>query len=254
MTVPPGGRLSSKDGVESFVPQKGLLPISEVFGPTIQGEGPFAGRVCSFLRFGGCNLGCWWCDSAYTWDGRNYDLREEIVMRSAEEVLDLVPMNPICVVTGGEPLLYQRRPAFMELMKALVRRGQAVHFETNGTVEPLAELVDLAEAFVVSPKLPHAQAQRGRTSPALHPGWGVIGRRESTYLKVVVESESDVAAAVRLADENHWDRGRVWVMPEGVDKDTLERKWRTVCEWATVRGVNASHRLHVLAWGEERGR
>ena len=172
MTVPPGGRLSSKDGVESFVPQKGLLPISEVFGPTIQGEGPFAGRVCSFLRFGGCNLGCWWCDSAYTWDGRNYDLREEIIMRSAEEVLDLVPMTPICVVTGGEPLLYQRRPAFMELVKALVRRGQAVHFETNGTVEPLAELVDLAEAFVVSPEVAPRAGSAGTNVPGPAPRVG----------------------------------------------------------------------------------
>ncbi|HHK7228110.1 TPA: hypothetical protein ACQXLV_002143, partial [Streptococcus pneumoniae] len=42
------------------------LPVSEVFGPTIQGEGPHAGRTCHFIRLGGCNLSCSWCDTPYS--------------------------------------------------------------------------------------------------------------------------------------------------------------------------------------------
>ena len=64
-----------------------LLPVSEVFGPTIQGEGPHAGRRVYFVRLGGCNLSCSWCDSAYTWDGETYDLREELTPSTALDVL-----------------------------------------------------------------------------------------------------------------------------------------------------------------------
>lgn len=237
---------------ESFALQERLLPISEVFGPTIQGEGPYAGRGCSFIRFGGCNLGCWWCDSDYTWNGQKYDLRKEIVLRSNEEILSRTPTSPICVLTGGEPLLYQGRDCFIELVQALVRRGQSVHFETNGTIPPREEILKMASAFVVSPKLPHARSQRGRISPALHPEWANVGPMESVYLKVVVESESDVEATIRLVDQYNWSRQRVWIMPEGTDKATLDRKWPIVCEWATAWGINASHRLHILAWGNKR--
>ena len=41
-------------------------PVSEVFGPTLQGEGPHAGRPCHFIRLGGCNLSCSWCDTPYS--------------------------------------------------------------------------------------------------------------------------------------------------------------------------------------------
>jgi 7-carboxy-7-deazaguanine synthase len=54
------------------------LVVSEVFGPTIQGEGPHAGQRAAFVRLGGCNLTCTWCDTAYTWDARRYDLRAEL--------------------------------------------------------------------------------------------------------------------------------------------------------------------------------
>ena len=53
------------------------LPLSEVFGPTFQGEGPHAGRRCAFVRLGGCNLSCEWCDTPYTWDATRYDLALE---------------------------------------------------------------------------------------------------------------------------------------------------------------------------------
>lgn len=231
----------------------GRLPVCEVFGPTIQGEGPASGQLCSFIRFGGCNLGCWWCDSRYTWDGSMFDLRDEISLVSADEVLERLPDARICVVTGGEPLLYQRRTEFFKIIRRLCEQGWSVHVETNGTIEPLPWLIDLVETFVVSPKLPHARAQKGRSTPALDLAWSIISRQHDVHLKIVVRSSGDVKSVARMALDMGWDPRCVWVMPEGRDRHTLERRWPDVCTWAIEYGLNVSHRLHVLAWGEARG-
>ena len=45
-----------------------MLAVSEIFGPTHQGEGPSTGRLCGFVRLARCNLSCLWCDTPYTWD------------------------------------------------------------------------------------------------------------------------------------------------------------------------------------------
>lgn len=230
------------------------LPVVEAFGPTIQGEGPASGQLSAFLRLGGCNLACVWCDSAYTWDGGRYDLRKEISHLAPPEILALIPDVRNCIVTGGEPLLYQDRGAFIEVLQKLRSRGQRVHVETNGTIPPNEQILDLVDVFVVSPKLAHARAQKSRTAPALHPGWHAARNRAEVHLKVVVFSRDDVQETARMAQSFDWNPYRVWVMPEGTDAQTLARRWPDVCDWAIEAGLNASHRLHVLAWGDERGK
>ncbi len=229
------------------------LPIVEVFGPTIQGEGPASGQLSSFVRLGGCNLACTWCDSAYTWDGSRFDLREQITGMEVPTIMDRLPTAPICVVTGGEPLLYQERAAFPALLRMIRDRGTQVHIETNGTIVPTPEVEGLVDLFVVSPKLAHAHAQKGRMTPALANGWSDVASRSNAHLKIVVETRDDVIEASAIAASSGWNRQRIWVMPEGVDTATLDRRWPDVCAWAIEAGVNVTHRLHVLAWGEERG-
>ena len=62
-----------KQLTEQVASENNSLTVSEIFGPTFQGEGPFTGRAAVFLRLGRCNLDCKWCDTPYTWDwkGKN---------------------------------------------------------------------------------------------------------------------------------------------------------------------------------------
>ena len=89
------------DDISAAIPADGSrLPLVEDFY-TIQGEGFHSGRPAYFIRLGGCDVGCRWCDAKYTWNPRLYPpvAVEEIVSRAAE-----CPARAI-VITGGEPLL-----------------------------------------------------------------------------------------------------------------------------------------------------
>jgi organic radical activating enzyme len=128
------------------------LVVNECFGPTIQGEGPSAGRRCGFVRLGRCNQACTWCDEAQTWDWRRYDPAVELYEMDVDEVLarlDAMDVDMV-VVTGGEPLLQQR--GLEELLRAIKGRGWRIEIETAGTVAPT--MADgLVDQWNVSPKL-----------------------------------------------------------------------------------------------------
>ncbi|MEG1759767.1 MAG: 7-carboxy-7-deazaguanine synthase QueE [Alistipes sp.] len=100
------------------------LPLVEDFY-TIQGEGFHAGKPAYFIRLGGCDVGCRWCDAKYTWNPKLYPpvAVETIVTRATT-----CPAQAI-VITGGEPLLYP-----LDLLTAeLQKKGLTVFLETSGT-------------------------------------------------------------------------------------------------------------------------
>lgn len=123
-------------------PEKGdgtMLQIVEIF-PTLQGEGPFAGHPAVFVRLGGCNLACNFCDTEFE-QFAPIALPELLtqVKQLARETIDLV------VITGGEPLRQNIAP----FCEALLAHGLRVQIETNGTLwRPLPEGVSV----VCSPK------------------------------------------------------------------------------------------------------
>ena len=100
------------------------LPLVEDFY-TIQGEGFHAGKPAYFIRLGGCDVGCRWCDAKYTWNPRLYPPVgiERIVGRATG-----CPARAI-VITGGEPLLYPLGP----LTGILRERGLEIFLETSGS-------------------------------------------------------------------------------------------------------------------------
>lgn len=232
----------------------GVLPVSEVFGPTIQGEGPHAGRSVLFLRLGGCNLSCSWCDTPYTWDATRFNLREECPPRTPGDIFADIwelagPTVPL-VISGGEPLLHQKNPAFISLLDALVASGREVHVETNGTVEPTAHVVASVSHFSVSPKLANAGDHKRSQSAAPWLGWAEVPH---AVVKFVVRDKGDVQAAIHHASRLKMPRSRIWVMPEGTSAAVLNRRWPEIARAAADNQINASHRLHVLAWGDVKG-
>jgi 7-carboxy-7-deazaguanine synthase len=145
-----------------------LLPVMEMFY-SVQGEGYHTGSAAAFLRIGGCDVGCHWCDIKESWDASIHPLT------SLEKITDTIASfkATTVVVTGGEPLLYNLDP----LCRQLKKMGLQVHLETSGA-HPLSGLFDW---ICLSPK------------PETHPLPELVQMADE--LKVVIAQKDDFAWA-----------------------------------------------------------
>lgn len=226
------------------------LRVAEIFGPTVQGEGPSTGQLCHFLRLSGCNLTCSWCDTPYTWDwtGRNgtiYSEAEESHDVPIDAVADQLSTARRIIVTGGEPLMQQ--PALVELLKLL---DVPVEIETNGTIIPSEDLAALTVRFNVSPKLRHSGVvvkKRLKPAPLHH-----LNRLDSVF-KFVCADDLDVAEVAAITQAAAIAADRVWVMPLGTTRIQTATNLHRVAETAIGYGFNVSTRLHVDLWNDQRG-
>jgi organic radical activating enzyme len=107
-------------------------PVMEHFY-TIQGEGSHTGKAAYFIRLGGCDVGCHWCDVKDSWDAENHPkIKVSELVKSAEASgTDLV------VITGGEPLLHD----LTALTLALRQTEMSIHIETSGS-SPISGYLD----------------------------------------------------------------------------------------------------------------
>ena len=183
------------------------LPLVEDFY-TIQGEGFHTGKPAYFIRLGGCDVGCRWCDAKYTWNPRIFPPTDvDVVVERASQCA-----AQAIVITGGEPLLYP----LTELTGKLRERGLEIFLETSGT-HPFSGDFDWV---CLSPK---------RQMPPLAEAFG-----RAHELKVIIQTEEDFA----WAEENAARVGRYcrlylqpeWsvfdkIMPEIVEYAKQHPKW-----------------------------
>ena len=219
--------------------------LSEWFGPTIQGEGPNAGRLSSFVRLSGCNLSCSWCDSAYTWDWERYGHKEETHPTTVSEAAAIIASLPgRIIVTGGEPLLQARTLA----LALAASPGRAFDVETNGT-RPLADTTPYWDTIICSPKIIPSAGQ-GALAYGVHAS--ILDDRRSVF-KFVVQDLIDLTAVDGFVEEHGLEPDSVWLMPEGVTPDALTERTPMVAQAAVDRGYNFTSRLHVYGWHDVRG-
>jgi len=100
-----------------------MLPLMEAFY-TIQGEGTFTGHPAYFIRLGGCDVGCVWCDVKDSWEAGKWPVI------SIQEIVAEAERFPgrLVVITGGEPLMYELGP----LTSLLKEKGFTINIETSG--------------------------------------------------------------------------------------------------------------------------
>ena len=178
----------------NIVPEDGsLLPLMEEFY-TIQGEGFHSGKAAYFIRLGGCDVGCHWCDVKESWDAELHPLTSvDIIVANASKY----PAKTV-VVTGGEPLLYN-----LDLLtNRLHEAGIKTFIETSGAY-PLSGHWDW---ICLSPK-----KFKGPT-PSISPLAG--------ELKVIVFNKSDFEWAEEHADLVS-ENCKLYLQPEWSKADVM---------------------------------
>lgn len=187
---------------------------------TLQGEGFHSGKAAYFIRLGGCDVGCVWCDVKESWDAHAHP------KRSIEKLISEVQSTPaeIVVITGGEPLLHN----LDELTKALHVAGFETNIETSGS-SPISGFWDW---ICVSPKKFKA------TLPEVLPS--------ANELKIVVFNKSDfrwaeeyagqVSPSCRLYLQPEWSK-RELITPLIVNYIKANPKWQMSLQTHKYIGV-----------------
>lgn len=124
--------------IQQAVEKGEMLPLMEEFY-TIQGEGFHTGTAAYFVRIGGCDVGCHWCDVKESW---NADLHPPTSIDTI--VKNILAYSQTVVVTGGEPLTWNMQP-FTDLLK---KNDIKIHIETSGAYPVTGEW----DWFCLSPK------------------------------------------------------------------------------------------------------
>jgi organic radical activating enzyme len=214
--------------------------ISEVF-LSLQGEGPSAGMPAHFVRLQGCDVGCRWCDTRYSWaqDG-GIDMSPDALWGK----LSSLGASEMLVVTGGEPLSH---PGLAALLEEGLARWERVEVETSGLEPPPSSHPRLH--YNVSPKLPSA-TPRWRSTWAHVTRW--LAEPRATF-KLVVGDDPDLDDATGLVHEHAIPAERVMLMPQGITDAELRSRAPRLADACRAHGWRLSPRLHIWMWGARRG-
>ena len=230
------------------------IRISEIFGPTIQGEGALIGQPTIFIRTGGCDYRCSWCDTLYAVESQ---YRKDWTPMSAADIL-----GQIKTLSGDKPLLVTLsggNPATQPLGD-LIKSGQADGYrfalETQGSINQ--DWFKDLDILTLSPKPPSSNMDTDLT--ALDQCVQAAGKNTQTTLKIVVFDETDYKYARDIAARypdlpcylqpgNHQTEGEA-------DQDGLTKRLQWLADKITQDQWYSAYvlpQLHVMIWGNSRG-
>lgn len=171
------------------------LTISEIFY-SILGESTYQGLPCAFVRLGGCNLRCSYCDTPYAWEGGKEYSIEEILSHLAQYPTRLVE------ITGGEPLLQK---GIYELIERFIEKKYQVLIETNGSIN--IGKVPSEVTIIMDIKCPSS-------GMADKMEWGNIEKlKNEDEIKFVLQDFSDYLWAKRIIEKYHLSSGKILLSP-----------------------------------------
>ena len=178
----------------------GLISISEIFGPTIQGEGALIGMPTVFVRTGGCDYRCSWCDTGYAVLPKYESEWQQMDARSIfAEIESLSEGHPLWVtLSGGNPAMQD----FEELIRLGRSKGYQFSMETQASIsKPWFSLLD---QITLSPKPPSTRMnfkERG-LDRCLQACQLDSSHQVDISLKFVVTDKEDVLWAKNIADQH----------------------------------------------------
>ncbi len=238
------------------------IPVMEIFGPTIQGEGMVIGQKTMFVRTAGCDYSCSWCDSSFTWDGSGKHLIKQMEPDEILQKLRELGGDGFSHVTisGGNPALLKNLAGFVQLLK---QENMKTCLETQGS--KWQDWMLSIDELTISPKPPSSGMKTNFGSLDM-----IFNKLMSddflgnVSLKVVVFNDADFDYAKEI---HRRYPGIPFYMQVGND-DTktandaalithLLQKYEELIEQVIqdeeLKEVKVLPQLHALVWGNKRG-
>lgn len=248
-----------------------MLEISEIFGPTIQGEGKKVGTPSVFIRLGKCNMSCsgfnvayqtptgetkYSCDSYYSVDHSfkphwmRFETYEEILAEVEKLFLDY---KPDIVITGGEPLMYWNNEQFQKLLEYFITHDFNVTIESNGSI-PIDFTLPYQKKILFSLSVKLSNSGESLKKRVNIQALTTIIHQTSAYLKFVMDKHFINKAQSEIQELlAQLPKVEVYVMPLGETLDELNDNAMSVIQMAIQNNFNYSDRLHIRIWDNKRG-
>lgn len=239
---------------------KETLPVIELFGPTIQGEGPLCGHRSHFIRFGGCPYRCVWCDSMHAVDPAQVKANktemtpDEII----QAIMDLPGHATWVTLTGGDPVMWD----LYQVVAGLQNRDYQTSVETEGYL--WQDWLNSADAVVVSPKPPSSGMHEKFDASMLERYSRALNQRMA--IKVVIFDRKDLDWAKTI--HKNWPRHKFYLSvgtPRPIPGaealatpvvDVLEGLRNLAHEVLMDNALSNAillPQMHVLIWGHKQG-
>ncbi|MDG2371601.1 MAG: 7-carboxy-7-deazaguanine synthase QueE [Flavobacteriaceae bacterium] len=184
-----------------------MLPLMEAFY-SIQGEGYHKGSAAYFIRVGGCDVGCHWCDVKESWDAELHPPTNiSIIVDQAYKSSNTI------VITGGEPLMWNMNP----LTKLLKEKGMQIHLETSGAYN----VTGCWDWFCLSPKK-NMKPKKSAYSIANELKIIIYNKHDFKFAEMQAEKVNNKC---RLFLQPEWSK-RDKMMPQIVDYVMKNPKWK----------------------------
>lgn len=230
--------------------------MSEIFGPTIQGEGHMIGSKTHFVRIGGCDYHCSWCDSLYAVEPHLVAQLEQMTAIEIVQKVNELPPAGWVTLSGGNPALFD----LSKLVRLLHQCGYKIAVETQGTL--WKQWLQACDVVTVSPKPPSS----GNTTP-LAVVEEFVGKMVECNLKIVVFDLEDYTYAREIFRQ--FPRVERWLQVGNPDVEPTEHLGYHQAlliqrlEWLAdmlvndsawhMRDVRVTPQLHSIIWGNSRG-
>lgn len=238
------------------------VPVMEIFGPTIQGEGMVIGQKTMFVRTAGCDYSCSWCDSSFTWDGSGKELIKQM---EAEEIWkELVSLGgdgfSFVTISGGNPALLKNLQYLIDILK---EKEIKIGLETQGS-KWQDWFFDIDE-LTISPKPPSSgMVTDFEALDQIIDNLKGVDTAHNTSLKVVVFDDQDYEYAKKV----HFRYPEIpfFLQVGNGDNKTVDnehlverllRKYEELIDKVMVdnelRNIKVLPQLHTYIWGNKRG-
>jgi len=230
-----------------------VFPVSEIFGPTLQGEGIHSGRVATFIRFAGCDSNCEWCDTKYAWktEGSPMMTSNQIVSETLEKMHD---NQRLVILTGGNPALYD----LGGIIGSLHRLGIEVHVETQGTVFPA--WLGKSDFISFSPK-PTQEALRGEWIPmaSIYKMFYLLENETKGQLKFIIDTNEEYNYAKHIASRELsipmiFQPKFLANKAMDVSYGNMELANKMCADRTLSSNVRFAPQMHRILWSDKRGK